>query len=228
MYFFGPKSSISLGLLIPSPATSVIKDEIQTSYVNQCSAIQFGSASSIMFPPQLSPIKQIPTGTSYMALPLRKNINELPSSYDTNYHSGDYLSLPASLSFEQPARCALGLAARREAEPGKVGAMQVAVSEQVKNTHPGTALENWSVYWKRGYLCPWGSGQGVWGTVFVAMYNWPGQGCWKILHLNTHSTRFGAEREPTLTTLISGKGLKLSRPFLCNHGPLRSHTYGHN
>lgn len=41
------------------------------------------------------------------------------------------------------------------------------------------------VYWRGPYLCPWRGGQGLWGKVYVAVYHWLGQGCWKRLHLHT-------------------------------------------
>ena len=52
-----------------------------------------------------------------------------------------------------------------------VGEMQ-AMRAQVKNT-PGNCfgeLVHLLGEWK-GYLCPWGGGQGVWGKVRVALYH---------------------------------------------------------
>lgn len=35
------------------------------------------------------------------------------------------------------------------------------------------------------FLCLWGGSQGLWDKVCGAVYHWPGQECWKMLHLLT-------------------------------------------
>lgn len=64
----------------------------------------------------------------------------------------------------------------------------LALNECTGNKHTQEQLQRaGSVYWRGMYSCPWRGGQRLWGKVCVAVYHWPGQGCWKMLHLHTQA-----------------------------------------